>query len=163
MDAAEAHRIASHLYAILLGDEGQGVKVDVHFTPASIGAEPAAQRPESANQNAENLNRGKGAVPERRVPQMLRDLARIHDERGATYGDNYKHGGLALLALFPEGITLRTEEEFNRFHLFVYLYGKLSRYARTVKSGGHRDSLDDLAVYAMLLAEYDEECRNEPS
>lgn len=98
-------------------------------------------------------------IPEKRVPQMLRELARIHDERGTIYGDNYKHGGLALLAMFPKGIVLETEEEFNRFHLLVYLYGKLSRYARTVKTGGHVDSLDDLAVYAMLLQEYDEELR----
>ena len=92
------------------------------------------------------------------VPEKLRALAKIHDERGGLYGDNYKYGGMILLGLFPEGLHLETEEEFNRFHLLVYMAGKLSRYARMLKRGGHRDSLDDLAVYSQLLAEYDEEC-----
>jgi len=37
------------------------------------------------------------------------------------------------------------------------MYSKLSRYCMNLQNGGHQDSLDDLAVYAMLARECDEE------
>lgn len=104
--------------------------------------------------------RGARIVPP--VPDMLRDLGKLHRERGASYGKNYHHAGAVFMALF-EGrpITLRNAEEANRFHLLVHMAGKLSRYAQNLHRGGHRDSLDDLAVYAMMAREYDETCAAE--
>lgn len=96
----------------------------------------------------------------RNPAERLRDAAKIRDERGQIYGDNYKYGGMVLLGLFPNGLTLETEEEFNRFLLMSMLVVKVSRYAQNLKRGGHEDSLNDLAVYSQLLAEYDEECRS---
>lgn len=91
------------------------------------------------------------------VPQMLRDLAHIYEERNPVYGDNYKHGGHILKGMFPDGLYLTTPEEFNRFHLLVMMMSKLSRYAATLNKGGHVDSLNDIAVYAMLARECDME------
>ena len=62
-----------------------------------------------------------------------------------------------LRAMFPDGIVLRSREEFNRLHLIVMMMSKLSRYAATTLKGGHVDSLNDLAVYAMLARECDME------
>lgn len=86
---------------------------------------------------------------------MLEDAAKIYRERSALYGDNYKHMGKVLLGFFPKGIVLETEEHFNRFHLFLHLLNKTSRYAQMLQRGGHVDSLDDLSVYAMMAQECD--------
>jgi hypothetical protein len=57
--------------------------------------------------------------------------------------------------MFPEGLTLKTEEEFNRFAIFLQIIHKNSRYANSMLSGGHADSLDDITVYAQMLREFD--------
>ena len=93
------------------------------------------------------------------VPDRLQRMADVHRERGKGYGDNYKHSGKRFVGLFPRGITLSTEEDFAWFSLFVLLDSKLSRYAqnREINKTGHADSLDDLAVYAQMLREIDDE------
>lgn len=89
------------------------------------------------------------------VPERLRDLAKIHEDRAAIYGDNYMHVGKIMVGMFPNGVVVRTEEDFGRLHLFYHLVGKLTRYARQMPGEGHDDSLDDIAVYAMLLRQFD--------
>jgi hypothetical protein len=39
--------------------------------------------------------------------------------------------------------------------LLVQIMSKLSRYCANFNQGGHEDSLDDLAVYSVLLQEVD--------
>lgn len=91
------------------------------------------------------------------VPQALADLGAIYKQRNAIYGNNYKLFGHAMTALFPDGITIKTEEDWNRLSLFLHCADKLSRYAASFKQGGHVDSLDDLSVYAQMLQEVDGE------
>jgi hypothetical protein len=55
-------------------------------------------------------------------------------------------------------VVLKGAEEFNRFALLLQIIHKVSRYARAMDAG-HVDSLDDIAVYAQMLQEYDEECK----
>jgi hypothetical protein len=89
------------------------------------------------------------------VPEALSELGELYWQRNALYGDNYKFFGKVLLGLFPNGLHLRTEEDFNRFGVFVQIVSKVSRYAQTFSDGGHGDSLDDTSVYAMMLRELD--------
>lgn len=89
------------------------------------------------------------------VPQALTALGSLYNERNNFYKDNYIHFGKTLLGMFPRGITLTTADEFNRFALFVQIMHKQSRYAQAMLSGGHPDSLDDVAVYAQMLQEFD--------
>lgn len=89
------------------------------------------------------------------VPQALGDLGALFEERNALYKDNYKNFGKTLLGLFPNGVTLKSAEEFNRFALFLQIMHKQSRYAQSILSGGHSDSLDDISVYSQMLREYD--------
>ena len=56
--------------------------------------------------------------------------------------------------LFPDGITLQTEEDHHRFHLVMLLVVKLTRYVRNWKEG-HADSLIDLINYGAMLAAVD--------
>jgi len=89
------------------------------------------------------------------VSKRLQELAKIHADRQKVYGDNYNHIGTVMMGMFPNGLELKSAEDFNRLHLFYHLVGKLSRYARQMPGGGHDDSLDDTAVYAMILRQFD--------
>jgi hypothetical protein len=94
------------------------------------------------------------------VPDMLRNAAKIYEDRNKIYGDNYKRFGEIMHSLFPNGLTLHNADDFNRFGVFVQVVSKATRYAENFVRGGHSDSLDDAAVYAMMLQELDSEYRN---
>lgn len=89
------------------------------------------------------------------VPSALENLANIYAERNATYGDSYHAFGRLLSELYPDGITLYGESDFNRFIMFTQALGKLTRYAPNFHKGGHADSLDDCSVYCQMLRELD--------
>jgi hypothetical protein len=93
------------------------------------------------------------------VPELLRHAASIYEERNKIYGDNYKRFGSIVSLLFPNGLTLENEDDHNRFGVFVQIVSKITRYAECFELGGHIDSLDDTAVYAMMLQELDNEIR----
>lgn len=95
------------------------------------------------------------------VPQALNDLGSLFEERNILYKSNYLNFGKTLVGLLPDGITLKTEEDFNRFALFMQLVHKQSRYAHSILNGGHSDSLDDISVYSQMLQEYDGLMRDE--
>ena len=86
---------------------------------------------------------------------VLRIGADIYEERNKMYGDNFATMGKVFAEFFPNGVELKTEEDFRRFHLFNYIIGKMGRYAQTFEIGGHLDSLDDTVVYAAMLANED--------
>ena len=87
---------------------------------------------------------------------MLRDAAGIYEQRSKIYGDNYKRFGAIMEILFPNGLTLILMEDHNRLAIFVQLVAKLTRYAENFARGGHKDSLDDIAVYSQMLSELDQ-------
>lgn len=91
-----------------------------------------------------------------KVPMRLRKAADIYEQRAKTYGDNYQHFGKVMNGFFPHGLSLTTEEEFNRLGLFVMMASKLTRYAQNFKRGGNKDSVDDLSVYSQMTAECDD-------
>ena len=89
------------------------------------------------------------------VPDRLRDAAKLFEERNAAYGGNYTGFPAVLEAMFPEGVTLNGGAELARFAFICQLMMKLTRYGRNVNKGGHDDSLEDMAVYAIMSAELD--------
>lgn len=91
------------------------------------------------------------------VGDELRLAAELYDQRNEVYGDTYKEFGDLLHALHPEGITLVTKEDFNRFGVYTQILSKIKRYSVNFMKGGHEDSLTDLAVYANMLKELDYE------
>jgi hypothetical protein len=93
------------------------------------------------------------------VPEMLRDAAEIYEQRNTVYGDNYKNFGKWVNGLFPHGIMAFGEHDINRLGVLVQILSKLSRYVQNFGDGGHKDSLDDLVVYVMMLQELDNERR----
>jgi hypothetical protein len=95
------------------------------------------------------------------VPARLAELGRLFEERDKAYGDSWRRNGILIAAFFPEGITLRTAADFGRFNTLLMIINKLQRYARNFGTGGHADSLDDLAVYAQMLQQLDHD-HNQP-
>lgn len=92
----------------------------------------------------------------RKAHQLLAEASSTYKAKNATYGDNYLRVGNALAALFPEGVTLKTPDDFNRFHIFALMVVKQSRYCVNWNSGGHQDSVHDNTVYSAILEEIDE-------
>jgi hypothetical protein len=87
------------------------------------------------------------------VPELLRAAAATYEERNLLYGDNYKHFGAVMAGLFPDGLTIRTPDEWTRFGLLFHIVSKASRYAINLTRGGHKDSAHDISVYAAMLEE----------
>jgi hypothetical protein len=87
---------------------------------------------------------------------VLERAATTFKERIPVYGNNAPKVGNALLALFPDGVTLRTAEDFTRMYLFMMLIAKEGRYANNFTNKGHADSLIDIAVFAAMLHSTDE-------
>lgn len=90
------------------------------------------------------------------VAAKLHSLADLFAERNAVYKDNFRMVGKLMVALFPKGITLVTEEDHNKFHLYMLKVVKMSRYAINYDQG-HVDSADDEIVYAAMVAALDDE------
>ena len=91
--------------------------------------------------------------PPKTVPDFMREAADIYEERSKLYGDNYKRFGPIMMLLFPDGLRLEHPNDFTKFGLFVQIVSKVTRIAENFKSGCHPDSMDDTAVYTMMLRE----------
>lgn len=90
------------------------------------------------------------------VPDQLRAKADLYEQRNKLYGDNYKKFGAVMQAMFGDSIVaLQSESDHCRFGIFVQIVAKVTRYAENFDRNGHDDSLDDIAVYSMMLKELD--------
>lgn len=82
--------------------------------------------------------------------QILSEAAETFRTRNAKYKSNYLMVGQLMATLFPDGITLKTAHDHNRFHLFMLMLVKVSRYA-IQWDDPHQDSIRDAAVYAAMV------------
>ena len=87
------------------------------------------------------------------VPEILIDAAQTYEERNKVYGDTYKNFGGAMAAAFPNGLVVKTADDWNRIGLLVQIMGKITRYAAQFENGGHIDSAHDACVYSAMLEE----------
>jgi hypothetical protein len=88
---------------------------------------------------------------------ILEEAIATYTQRRAVYGNNGPKLGHAMAAMFPDGITLHTPKDFERFYLYMMQVVKLSRYCNNFSDGGHKDSATDNIVYAALLQAADED------
>lgn len=70
-------------------------------------------------------------------------------KRNAQYKDGQNNVGGVMMALFPDGVTLKTKEDFIKWHLLELLVVKITRFA----NGGlsHIDSIHDAGVYSFMI------------
>jgi hypothetical protein len=86
---------------------------------------------------------------------ILANAAKIYKSRNEEYGDAYKKFGNLVIALFPDGVVLKTKEDFDRWGVLTILLSKIQRYCANFNKGGHPDSLDDSMSYSAMLQELD--------
>ena len=84
-----------------------------------------------------------------RADAILQTMANTFRTRNKVYGDNYKRVGDVMKALFPNGVQLKTAEDFNRWHLFELAIVKITRFTTTGMT--HVDSVHDAAVYLAMV------------
>lgn len=88
---------------------------------------------------------------------FLDEAALIFETRNAAYGNTYRTTGSALLGLFGGCIPeISSPDEAQRLYLLTLCLIKMKRYAQNLKTG-HKDSADDLMVYAAMLREATDE------
>jgi hypothetical protein len=68
-------------------------------------------------------------------------------EREEKYGDTRYPVTKILRILYPNGISLSTEQDFLEFHIFQLVIGKIVRFAYS----GDQDSIHDAGVYSFIL------------
>lgn len=85
----------------------------------------------------------------------MEEAAKTFTLRQAVYGDNYRLAAKALEAFFPKGVPLKTAEDHERFHIFMLIVVKLSRYANGWDKP-HQDSIHDAGIYSFMLEAIDQ-------
>lgn len=90
-----------------------------------------------------------------KVIETLEEASAIFKQRNRLYGSGYKQSGKILKAFFPDGLSLKTEEDFTRASNLLIIIGKLSRYCINYSTGGHEDSAIDSIVYWAIQIELD--------
>lgn len=80
---------------------------------------------------------------------ILQEMSSTFKERNKIYGDNYKSVGSVMHSLFPDGVNLKTVDDYNTWHLFELMIVKITRFVNTKMT--HRDSIHDIAVYAAMI------------
>lgn len=88
--------------------------------------------------------------------KFMEEGASTFAERGKVYGNNYLAFGQVMLALFPAGMKVETEKDWNRLGIFVQIMSKITRYCENWENGGHPDSIHDAMVYAAMMSSVDE-------
>lgn len=76
----------------------------------------------------------------------LEGAAATFRDRAKVYGENDKAISEIMEILFPNGITLSTENDFRMFHFMNHVVGKLTRFAGSGMKD--RDSIHDLITYS---------------
>ena len=92
---------------------------------------------------------------EYKTVEFFSEIMKIHSERHKAYGQNYLRFGPIMKSLMGQ-VTLKTEKDWNRIAIMIHMLNKLTRYCSRWNKGGHEDSLNDLAVYSLILKELDE-------
>ena len=83
--------------------------------------------------------------------KLAHQLIATMEQRDKEYGSNEHKTAQILMVLFPEGIHVNSFEAAVRIKFLIYIIDKLSRYSKK----GNKDSLIDLAGYALRLAVFD--------
>lgn len=81
---------------------------------------------------------------------LLQQAGELFQRKNEQYGSNYKEFGPIMRLLFPGGMQLHTEDDYNAFGLICNLIGNMKRLA---SDPYNFDNLMDMAVYACMLHE----------
>ena len=91
----------------------------------------------------------------KRADYLINQALQTFKERRKVYGDSYITHAKVMAALFPEGVSLKTEVDMARLSVLNLILIKIVRYSRDFKSP-HQDSIHDSGVYCFVLEELDQ-------
>lgn len=91
----------------------------------------------------------------KRADFLINEALNTFMERRKVYGDSYIMHAKVMAAMFPKGISLKTEVDMARWSVFNLIMIKLVRYCKDFKSP-HQDSIHDCGVYSFVLEELDQ-------
>jgi len=89
------------------------------------------------------------------LAKQMADANDLFADRNAEYGNAFEKYGSVVKSFFPEGVTLKTGNDFKRFGLVCSILNKMSRYCKNFDKG-HPDSIADASVYCHMLSYVDE-------
>lgn len=83
------------------------------------------------------------------IDNTLAEMATTFSNRNAVYKNNHVMVGRVMAAFFPDGVTLKTPEDFEKWSFFEAKIIKLTRFVASDLT--HEDSiLDDGVISAMM-------------
>lgn len=90
------------------------------------------------------------------VSESMTNAAELFFRKNKDYGDSYKRTGEIMTMIYPNGINLKTAEDFNQYNVLTIMIGKIVRYTNTkgsdvINHESVKDTLTDLGVYAFML------------
>lgn len=93
-----------------------------------------------------------------RAPDHLENGADTFRERNQLYGNNYLNTGKLMHQMFPNGLELNSEKDWDFLCALLNCQMKLLRAAvhYSMKKEAHADSIHDLMVYSAMMAEITE-------
>src|SRR5215472_125687 len=94
-----------------------------------------------------------------RADEVLIQMAETFRKKNSEYGDNWIAVGKVFVALFPEGLELKTEADWIAFHWLSWIVGKLTRFTNSNMQS--LDSLHDFPVYGAMLEAFIKNNRQE--
>lgn len=83
--------------------------------------------------------------------ETMIEANKLFASRNAEYGNAFEKHGAVIQAFFPNGVELKTDDDFKRFGLIGSILNKISRYCRNFEHG-HPDSIADASVYCHMLS-----------
>lgn len=87
--------------------------------------------------------------------EHLERITELFIRKNQEYGSAYNDCGHTYKNFFPNGICIQDPKEFERWAIFSRMIDKMIRYSINWETG-HSDSLDDIAIFAMMLRELDD-------
>jgi hypothetical protein len=84
--------------------------------------------------------------------ELAYELIETMKDRGTAYGSNEHRTAQIMLILFPDWHP-KTFDDVVRYKFILYIVDKLCRYVK----GRHKDSILDLAGYALRLGAFDQQ------
>lgn len=92
------------------------------------------------------------------IDNTLAEMGKTFSQRNAVYKDNYVIVGRVMSAFFPDGVTLKTPADFEKWHLFELKIIKLTRFVASDLT--HKDSILDDGVTSAMMKTLMEETNN---
>jgi len=103
---------------------------------------------------AKKVRNPEASTKKESVWNILTDLGELFKTKDKEYGSAYKRHGKIMAELFPDGITLKTADDFYFWHIIDLVVVKINRIATgRARSEDHIDSWKDLAVYSAMYLE----------